>query len=122
LKDKLGGLDKKIQQKRAEKGKPPVSILDLIKNQIEAAKQHNSKDPNVPTAPSSVFDKITKRVDQNKRRQASVGVRRIIEQYNLDASRLPKNIVAQIQQKYEADKKKLDHGYAVAINDLIQKS
>jgi hypothetical protein len=122
LKEKIGGLDKKIQQKRAEKGKPPVSILDMIKNQIEAAKQQNAKDPNVPTAPSSIFDKLNKKVNQGQKRQASVGVRRVIEEYNLDVSGLPRNVIAQIQQKYEAERKKFDHGFAVAINDLIKRS
>ena len=58
IKDKIGGLDKKIQDNRAKKGKSPISILDLIKNQIEAARQHNQKDPATPTADSNIFDSI----------------------------------------------------------------
>ncbi len=122
IKDKLGGLDKKIQENRARKGKKPMSILDLIKNQVEAARQHNQQDPATPTAPGSVFDRIIKKVEERPKRTASAGIRKIIEDYRLDASRLSPEMLKQIQQQYDADRRKMDQKYAEAINDLIQRS
>ena len=122
VKNKIGEIDQKMQDKRASKGKKPISILDLIKNQVEAAKKYNKKDPNTPTAPDAVFDRIVKKVEDRPRRVASAGLRRIVEEYNLDVSRLPRNTVLQIQQKYDNDLRKVNHQYAQAIHDLIQRT
>ncbi len=121
LKEKIGELDKNIQNKRAQKGKSPVSILDLIKGQIEAARKHNEKDPNVKTAPSSIFDKLNKKLEQRPKRTASSGIRKIIKEYNIDVSRLTQNTLNQIQQKYDMDRRKLDQGYAQAIYDMTKR-
>ena len=121
LKEKIGDLDKNIQKKRAKKGKSPISILDLIKGQIEAAKKHNKQDPNVKTAPSSIFDRLNKKLEERPQRAASSGIRKIIEEYNLDVSRLDQNTLNQIQQKYNMDRRKLDQGYAQAIYDMTKK-
>ena len=118
----MGEIDQKVQDKRASKGKKPISILDLIKNQIAAAKQYNQQDPNTPTAPDAIFDRIVKKVDDRPKRVASAGLRRIVEEYNLDVSRLPKNAVVKIQQKYDGDLRKMNHQYAQAIHDLIGRS
>jgi len=122
IKDKIGGLDKKIQENRAKKGKSPISILDLLKNQIEAARQHNQKDPDTPTADSNIFDSILKKVEEKPKRTASAGVRRIIEEYNLDASRLNRNTLKQIQQQYDQELRALGQKYAQGIQDLINRS
>ena len=122
IKDKIGGLDKKIQENRAKKGKSPISILDLLKNQIEAARQHNKKDPDTPTADSNIFDSILKKVEEKPKRTASAGVRRIIEEYNLDTSRLNRNTLRQIQQQYDNDLRALGQKYAQGIQDLINRS
>ena len=122
IKGKLGDLDQKIQNNRAEKGKKPVSILELIKNQVEAARQHNRQDPNTPTAPSSIFDKIVKKVEDRPKRVANAGIRRVIEEYNLDVSRLPRPTIQKIQDQYNNDLKTFNHKYAQAIHDLIQRS
>ena len=122
IKDKIGGLDKKIQENRAKKGKSPVSILDLLKNQIEAARQHNQKDPVTPTADSNIFDSIIKKVEEKPKRTASAGVRRIIEEYNLDVSGLNRNTLQQIQQQYDSELRALGQKYAQGIQDLVNRS
>lgn len=122
IKDKIGGLDKKIQENRAKKGKSPISILDLLKGQIEAARQHNQKDPNTPTADSNIFDSIIKKVEEKPKRTASAGVRRIIEEYQLDVSRLNRNTLQQIQQQYDNELRALGQKYAQGIQDLINRS
>jgi len=122
LKEKVGNLDQKLQDKRVKKGKAPISILDLIKNQVEAARKMNKKDAATPTAPGSVFDRIVKKVDDGPKRVASNGIRRIFEEYNLDPSRLPKATLLQIQDKYNADIRAMNQKYAQAINELIKKS
>lgn len=122
IKDKIGGLDQKIQENRAKKGKSPVSILDLLKNQIEAARQHNQNDPATPTANSNIFDSILKKVEEKPKRTASAGVRRIIEEYNLDVSRLNRSTLQQIQQQYDKDLRALGQKYAQGIQDLVNRS
>ena len=121
LKSKLQQLDAKTKAKRVAKGKSPVSILDQIKKEIIGVRRQNKRDPKIKTAPPSVFDNILKRVDQRPQRQASAGLRKIVEDYNLDVSRLPKNVVQQVQQKYIADRKAFDKQYAQALHDLIRK-
>ena len=121
LKSKLNHLDQKTKQKRVSKGKSPHGILDLIRKEIEGAKRQNKKDPNVATAPSSVFDRILKKVEEPKRRQASSGLKKIVEDYNLDVSKLPREVVGQVQQKYIQDRKAFDKQYAQALFDLSKK-
>jgi len=118
LKSKLNNLDQKTKAKRIAKGKSPHGILDLIKNEIQGAQKENQKDPNVETAPSSIFDKLLKKVEEPQRRQASSGLRKIVEDYNLDVSKLPREVVAQVQQKYIQDRKAFDKQYAQALYDL----
>lgn len=121
LKGKLNDLDQKTKQKRAAKGKSPHGILDLIRKEIEGVKRSNKRDSNVATAPSSVFDKILKKVDEPQRRQASSGLRKIVEDYNLDVSRIPRDVVGQVQQKYVQDRKAFDKQYAQALFDLAKR-
>ena len=121
LKGKLKNLDDKSRAKRAAKGKSPNSILDMIKKEIEGARRQNRKDPNVATAPKSVFDNILKKVADRPKRQANQGIRRIVEEYNLDVSRLPQNVIQQVQQQYINDRKNFDQRYAQAIHDLVRK-
>ena len=122
IKDKIGGLDKKIQNNRAKKGKSPISILDLIKGQIEAARQHNQKDATTPTADSNIFDSILKKVEEKPKRTASAGIRRVIEEYNLDVSRLNRSTLQQIQQQYDQELRALGQKYAQGIQDLVDRS
>ena len=121
IKEKLRGLDEKSRHKRASKGRSPESILDLIRKEVEGARKENRKDPNTPTAPRSVFDKIIRKVEERPRRQASSGLRRIVEEYNLDVSRLPREILQQVHTKYIQDQRSFDRQYAKAIHDLIKR-
>ena len=120
IKNKLQNLDERNRAKRKAKGKSPVSFLDRIRQEIESAKRENKKDPNVTTAPGSVFENILKKIDQRPKRQASSGLRKIVEDYNLDISAVPREIIQQVQDKYLADRKKFDHQYAQALHDLIR--
>ena len=120
LKDKLRDLDQKQRERRVSRGKSPISVLDRIRKEIEGVRRTNKKDPNVKTAPKSVFDQIFKKVEEKPKRQASAGLRKIVEDYNLDISRLPREVVGQIQEKYIADRKKFDHQYAQAIHDMLK--
>jgi len=121
LRNKLQTLDQKSLEKRKAKGKSPVSILDMIKREINGVKRENKKDPNVATAPKSVFDNIMKKINASPQRQASTGIRKIAQDYNLDVSRLPKDIIQQVQGKYQQDRQAFDKQYAQAMHDLIKK-
>jgi hypothetical protein len=121
LKEKLGELDNKSREKRTNRGKSPISILDRIKKEIDAARRSNAKDPNVETAPKSVFENLLKKIEDGPKRQASTGVRKIVEDYNLDVSKLPQEVFQQVQKKYQQDRKAFDKQYAQAIYDLARK-
>jgi len=121
LKNKLQNLDQKSIENRRAKGKSPVSILDRIKREIQGVRRENKKDPNVATAPKSVFEDILKQVDAGPKRQASSGIRKIVQDYNLDISRIPKDILSQVQGKYQNDRKAFDKQYAQALHDLTKK-
>jgi len=121
LKSKINNLDQKTKQKRISKGKSPHGILDLIKKEIQGARRENKKDPKIATAPSSVFDKLLKKVEEPRRRQASSGLRKIVEDYNLDISRLPKEVIVEVQQKYIEDRKSFDKQYAQLLFDVSKR-
>ncbi len=121
LKNKLNNLDQKTKAKRVAKGKSPHGILDLIKKEIQGARRENKKDPNVATAPSSIFDKLIKKVEEPQKRQASSGLRKIVQDYNLDVSRLPREVVAQVQQEYMKERQKFDKQFAQALFDLTKR-
>ncbi len=121
IKSKLGRLDEKNREKRVSRGKTPTTILDRIRKEITGARNENRKDPNVKTAPSSVFDSILSKIDNRPKQQASTGLRKIVQDYNLDVSRLPKELVSQVQAKYQSDRQVFDKQYAQALHDLIKK-
>lgn len=120
IKGKLSKLDEKNRAKRVARGKSPVTIMDRIRKEIQGAKRENKKDPNVKTAPKSVFDNIIKKMEEAPKRQASTGLKKIVEDYQLDLSRLPREAIQQIQAQYIQDRKKFDHQYAQAIHDLMK--
>ncbi len=68
-----------------------------------------------------MFDTILKKIDQKPQRAASSGLRKIVQDYNLDVSRLPREVVQQVQQKYQADRQSFDKQYAQALHDLIRR-
>jgi len=122
LRGKIQDIDAKAKNNQLQKGKRnPKSILDLIKNGIEGARKENKKDPNVQTAPRSIFDDILKKVNQAPQRQASSGIKKIIQDYKLDVSRVPTNMLQDIQSQYQKDIQKLNQQYAQGIFDLSKK-
>lgn len=122
LRDKISQINGKQQEGQIQKGrKNAKSILDILKDGIEGARKENKKDPNVATAPKSVFDDILKKVDQGPARQASTGIKKIIEEYNLDTSRIPSNMLQEIQSQFQQDSQKLKQQYAQGIFDLTKK-
>ena len=121
IKNKLQNLDQKNREKRATRGKSPVSILDRIKKEIEGARRENKRDKTVPTADKSIFDNILNKLETGKKIQATTGIRKIVEDYNLDASRIPQDVMQQVQAKYISDRKNFDQQYAQAMHDLIKK-
>jgi len=118
LKDKLRDLDTKTKNSRIKKGKSPESILDMIKKEIEGVRKDNRKNPKQKTAPKSVFDKIIKKVEEKPRRQASVGLRKIIEDYRLDVTNIPPEVLREFQQHYINERKKFDNSIAKGLHKL----
>lgn len=123
IKKEVAKLDGKVKNNELQKGKRnPKSILDMIRDGIEGVRKENKKDPNVPTAPKTVFDDLLKKVDRRPQRQASAGIKRVIEEYNLDISRLHPDMIRQIQAKYQNDMKNMNQQYAQAIYNLIKQT
>ena len=121
LKNKVQELSQKDRDKQESKGKEPKSFMDLIKNGIDSVKNQNSEDPNVKTAPQDIFNRIKQRIDERPQRRASKGIKRILEDYNLDVSKIAPNTLKQVQAKYIEDQNKLNKQYASFISDLIKK-
>ena len=94
----------------------------MIKNQIEAAKKHNQKDPDTPTADPVIFDRILNKIEEKPKKVASKGIKRIIENYHLDVSGVDIDILKQIQAQYDTDLRRMDQQYAEAINKVVQKT
>ena len=122
LREKVQKIDQKAQANQVQKGRrAPKSILDMIKDGIEGARKENRVDKKVETAPGSIFDQLLKKVNQPQQRQASTGVRKIVEDYKLDVSRVPADVMSNIQQQYQGDVKKVNQQYAQAIYDMVRK-
>ena len=120
LKKEIGKLDNKMQNKQIQEGRrSPKSIFDMIKDGIEGVRKENRKDPNIRTAPKTVFDELLKKVDRQPQRRASTGLRKIIEDYNLDISGLHPTMLKEIQQKYQSDVQNLNQQYASGLHRLI---
>lgn len=123
LKKEIGKLDSKIQNKEMQKGKRnPKSILEMIRDGIEGVRKQNAKDPKVKTAPKSVFDELKKHLEKKPQRQANAGIRRIIEDYNLDVRGVPQDVMRQIQDKYSQDFQHLNKQYAQAIHQMVNQA
>jgi len=120
LKQKLKDLDQKTKDKRVAKGKSPQSILDLIKKEIEGVKKDNRANPKQETAPKSVFDSILKKVEAAPRRTASSGLKKIVEDYNLDISAVPQQTLNQLQEQYMKERRNFDNQIARAVNNVIK--
>jgi len=122
LRDKIQDLNTKQQQNQINKGRRnPKSILDLLKDGIEGARKENRNNPNIQTADKSIFDEILGKVNKVPQRQATSGIKKIIQDYNLDVSRIPKNMLVEIQNKYQSDLKNMNQQYAQSIFSLTKK-
>lgn len=121
LKDRLQDLDTKTRQNRAAKGKSPDSILDLIRKEVNKVRKGNKNDPNVETAPKSVFKDILKPIERIPQKQAKRGIQNVIEEYRIDVTRVPGKVLEQMQGQYMNDKKNFDKQYAQAIYDVSRK-
>ncbi|MEE9437814.1 MAG: hypothetical protein V3V14_02360 [Saprospiraceae bacterium] len=119
LRKEVNKIDKKVQNNQSRKGKNPKSIFDMIRDGIEGVQKKNRKDPNVKTAPKSIFDQLLKKIEKKPQKQASTGLVKVLQDYNLDVSGLPRQALQQIQQKYYEDLKKFNHQYASAIHKLV---
>lgn len=121
IKNELNKIDTKVQNNQLQKGKRnPKSIFEMIRGGIEGVQKQNRKDPNVATAPGSVFDDIINKIEQKPRRQASTGLRKIVQDYNLDISVLPQQVVQDVQAKYQNDVQAFNKQYATAIFRLVK--
>jgi len=118
LDGKLKDVENILNQVRKGKGKAPLNIVDLIKNQVLAAQTENKNDKKVETAPGSVFDQILKKVDARDKRRATVSIKNVIEDYNLDVSNVPSSTLREVQASYLKDLKKINDKYANGLNDL----
>ena len=121
LKKQIQKVDTKSRNKRVQKGKSPESILDLIRGQIEGVRKTNIKDKKVATAPKSIFDELLKKVNKAPERMAKSGLQRIVNEYNINVSRVPKNILQDVQQKLMKDQQKFDRRYANAVAELARR-
>jgi len=121
LKKGLQKVDTKSREKRVQKGKSPESILDMIRGQIEGVRKTNKKDPNVKTAPKSIFDELLKKVNKAPKRVAKSGLQRIVNEYGINVNRVPKKVLQDVQQKIMKDQQKFDRQYAKAIADLARR-
>ena len=121
LKKGLQKVDSKSRQKRVQKGKSPESILDLIRGQIEGVQKKNKKDPNVETAPKSIFEELLKKVNKQPKQIANSGLKRIINEYGINVSRVPKKVLQDVQQQMIRDQQNFDRQYANALADLVRR-
>lgn len=119
LRNNIGNIEQKIQKRRAQKGKKPLNIFNMVEKGINAAQKANKKDNNVETADPSIFDKIRQKAQESPKRAASTGIAKIVEDYNLDVSGITSSTMQQIQIEYQADLLKLQQQYANAIHDLV---
>ncbi|MBT8233000.1 MAG: hypothetical protein HKO66_03955 [Saprospiraceae bacterium] len=121
LRKEVNKLDNKVKTGQAQKGKRnPKSILDMIKDGIEGVRKDNRKNPKVATAPKSVFEDLLKKVGQKQQRQASTGLKKVVEDYNLDIRGLSRETLVEVQNRYQEDLKKFNHQYATALFNIIK--
>ena len=122
LKQKIRMAEEKGRVRRANKGKSPQSILDVLREKIDEAQAENAADNNVKTAPPAVFEKVKKKVEEKEKRRMRASVRTIIEDYDLDINEvraLGKEALKKVQASYRNDSKRLDARYAEVLQKLI---
>lgn len=108
-------------QRRNPAPEPPDNILDMIRRKIEEAQVENKQNPNQRDAPGSIFDHLRKKVDQKERGQVKTSLRHIIQNYNLNVSRVPRRLMQDVEAGYAKERKRLDAKYAQVLHDLSKK-
>ena len=73
------------------------------------------------TAPESIFDELLKKVNKATQRQAKSGLQRIVDEYSGNVSRVPKNILQDVQAKMMKDQQEFDRQYANTGADLARR-
>jgi len=121
IRERVKQIEQKSETGYTNRTKTPGSLMDQIKREIEKTRRENSKDSKVATAPGSIFDRIIKKVEEKPARAASTGIKRIIEEYNIDVRQVPADLLNQVQQQYFDDLKKFNKQYAQAIYDLSKR-
>ena len=120
LKGKLSDIHQ-VNQERKARGERPLKLKDLLKGKLKEARNQHKDNPNVP---DSIFDRLRDKIDEqdrNRQQQRSEeSIAEIINEYGIDVSRLSRNELNQIQQRYVADNDKLDEQYAQYIHQLNQ--
>jgi len=120
IRDRVKQVEAKNKGGYSTRSKSPGSLMEQIKKEIEKTRRENKKDPKVDTAPGSVFDRIIKKVEEKPARAASTGIKRIIEEYNLDVRQVPTEVLKKVQAQYQGDLAKFNKQYAQAIFDLTK--
>ncbi len=108
-------------QDRKSKGERPVRLMDLLKGKLNEARDNKGGGGNVP---NNLLDRLTNRLDQQQQvrhqERSEESIAEIINEYNIDVSRLNREELTAIQRKYVADNQKLDEQYATYIHQLNQ--
>ena len=123
LRKKVQDIQTQQQSGTLNQGKrKPKNILDMILAGVKNAQKENKKDPNVPTAPKSVFEDLLSKVESKKEKKAATGLKKIIEDYQLNVSNLPNEALVQIQSQYKQELEELNQKYAQGLFDLNKKA
>ena len=129
LKDKLSEVDQKTRTNIQDKDGKNVGIFDILLDKLNGAQKENRENPNVQTAPESIFDMLRGEVNQQKQQtqqrqqqRAEECIGDIIHQYNVDTRNLNQQTLGQIQAQYVKDNAELDRKYAQYIHDLNQRA
>ena len=125
LKDKLAEVNQKTQTNIETKDGGNVGIFDLILDKLSSAQKENRDNPNVQTAPESIFDMLKEKVNQQRQHtqqrqqhRAQESIEDIIHQYNLDVRNISHRDLQDIQNKYVQENTALDRKYAQFIHQL----
>lgn len=119
LKNKVREVHQNNQDRKAN-GQRPVRLMDLIKGKIEESR-HNKGGGNVP---NNLLDRFRDKLDQQQQvrhqERSEESIAEIIQEYNIDVSRLNREELTAIQRRYVADNQKMDEQYATYIHQLNQ--
>lgn len=121
IKDKVQSAPRNNQQYNQQAGNQPRSIVDFIKQKVEEAREQNQRDPNVKTAPGSVFDMIKNQIDGFQNQSGQDAFRELVSEFNLDLTSLDQNAQHQIHRSYMKDRQNLRAAYVQKIREITQR-